>query len=56
MDCIVAASDLKSLLVSHSSAEKQVSLLGKLYWIFFSYNTYCFQNRVDPGQLAFVAI
>ena len=42
MDCIVAASDLKSLLVSHSSAEKQVSLLGKFWFIKFCRRTVIF--------------
>ena len=29
MDCVSAASDLKKLLVAHSHAENQVSVLGK---------------------------
>ena len=29
MDCVGAASDLKKLLVAHSHAENQVSVLGK---------------------------
>ena len=31
MDCTAAASDLRELLVAHSNAERQVSLLGKLH-------------------------
>ena len=30
MDCVVAATNLKNLLVAHGNAEAQVSALGKL--------------------------
>ena len=32
MDCFTAASDLKKMLVAHSNAETQVSVLGKLFY------------------------
>ena len=32
MDCVTAAASLKKLLVAHSAAESQVSVLGKLYY------------------------
>ena len=36
MDCVAAATDLKKLLVAHSHAETQVSVLGKsTYFSFF---------------------
>ena len=31
MDCIRAAADLQELLVAHSNAERQVSMLGRFY-------------------------
>ena len=34
MDCYSAASDLKKLLVAHSHAESQVSVLGKSTFVF----------------------
>ena len=38
MDCYSAAASLKKLLVVHSAAETQVSVLGKCF--FQSYSTY----------------
>ena len=31
MDCIRTAADLQELLVAHSNAERQVSMLGRFY-------------------------
>ena len=39
MDCIAAASDLRELLIAHSGAQKQVSVLGKyiIYVLIYMY-------------------
>ena len=35
MDCVVAATELKNLLVAHGNAEAQISALGKLLLCFY---------------------
>ena len=35
MDCVTAAASLKKLLVAHSTAESQVSVLGRCFVLFF---------------------
>ena len=36
MNCVTAAASLKKLLVAHSTAESQVSVLGKCFVLFFT--------------------